>query len=108
MDDPICYELREDNARAHAAKTVRDFCSAQHMQHLPWPTYSLDMSAIEHVSDLVGQRIARDPHPVASKDELLLRIKAIWNSLPQIDILNLFDSMPYHIASLIVAHGGYT
>ncbi|GFV97798.1 transposable element Tc1 transposase, partial [Trichonephila clavipes] len=48
-DDPICYELRKDNAGPHVGKTVRDFCSAQHMQFLPWPTYSLDMSPVEHV-----------------------------------------------------------
>ncbi|GFW23922.1 transposable element Tcb2 transposase [Trichonephila clavipes] len=68
------YELRQDNARPHVAKAVRDFCSAQHMQLLPWPVYSPDMSLIEHVWDLVGWRLARDPRPEASKDELLLHI----------------------------------
>ncbi|GFW12862.1 transposable element Tcb2 transposase [Trichonephila clavipes] len=54
--------------------------------------------------DLVGRRLARDPRPAASKDELSLRIQALWNSLPQEDIQNLLDSMPSHIA----ARGGYT
>ncbi|GFV07359.1 hypothetical protein TNCV_1765201 [Trichonephila clavipes] len=79
MDDPICYELRVisiatgtsmkwyssksflspsrlhwsylsvDNARPYVTKTVRDFCSAQRMQCLPWPAYLPDMSPIEHV-----------------------------------------------------------
>ncbi|GFX68808.1 hypothetical protein TNCV_4070521 [Trichonephila clavipes] len=52
------------------------------------------MLSIEHVWDLVGRRLARDLRPAASKDELLLRIEAIWNSLRQADIQNLFDSMP--------------
>ncbi|GFW49389.1 transposable element Tcb2 transposase [Trichonephila clavipes] len=88
--------------------TVRDFCSAQHMQLLPWPADSPDMSPIEHVWDLVGRRLARDPRPEASKDELLLRIQSIWNSLPQADIQNLFDSMSRLIVALIAARGGYT
>ncbi|GFU93004.1 transposable element Tc1 transposase [Trichonephila clavipes] len=54
--------FQQDNTRPHVAKTVRDFCSAQHMQLLPWPAYSPNMSPIEHVWDLVGQRLARDPH----------------------------------------------
>ncbi|GFU19727.1 transposable element Tc1 transposase [Trichonephila clavipes] len=29
--------FQQDNIRSHVAKTVRDFCSAQHMQLLPWP-----------------------------------------------------------------------
>ncbi|GFV59170.1 transposable element Tc1 transposase [Trichonephila clavipes] len=41
--------FQQDNARPHVAKTVRDFCSAQHMQLLPWSTYSPDMLPIEHV-----------------------------------------------------------
>ncbi|GFU59347.1 hypothetical protein TNCV_4198661 [Trichonephila clavipes] len=46
-----------------------------------------------HVGDLVGRRLARDPRPAASKDEFLLRIQAIWHSFTQVDIQNLFDSI---------------
>ncbi|GFW00635.1 transposable element Tcb2 transposase [Trichonephila clavipes] len=73
---------------------VQNYVVPQHIQLLPWPTYSPDMSPIEHVLDLVGWRLARDPRPAASKDELLLRIQAISNSLLQADIQDLFDSMP--------------
>ncbi|GFU13726.1 transposable element Tc1 transposase [Trichonephila clavipes] len=69
--------FQQNNTRPHVAKTVRDFCSAQHMQLLPWPAYSPIMSPIEHMRDLVGWRLTRDPRPAASKDELLLRIQAI-------------------------------
>ncbi|GFT58439.1 hypothetical protein TNCV_2119341 [Trichonephila clavipes] len=61
------------------------------------------MSSIEHVWDLVGQCLARDPRPAASKDEILLCIREIWNSLPQAYVQNLFDSMPRCIAALIAA-----
>ncbi|GFV83957.1 hypothetical protein TNCV_1479591 [Trichonephila clavipes] len=97
-----------DNARPHVAKTVRNFCAAQHMQLLPWPAYSPHMSPFKHVWYLVGRRLSRDPRPAASKDELLLRIQTIWNSIPQADIQNLFDSMPRRIAALIAMLGGYT
>ncbi|GFS65273.1 uncharacterized protein TNCV_2451151 [Trichonephila clavipes] len=56
---------------------------------------------VEHVWNLVGRRFTRDLHPAASKDELLLRIQAIWNSLPQADIQNLFNSMPRRIQHLL-------
>ncbi|GFX03834.1 hypothetical protein TNCV_2114061 [Trichonephila clavipes] len=93
---------------AHMTMTVQDFCSAKDIQLYPWPASSPDMSPIEHVWDLVGRRRDRDPRPAASKDELLLRIHAKWNSLPQRDIQNLFDSMPRHIAEFIPTRGGYT
>ncbi|GFT07007.1 transposable element Tc1 transposase [Trichonephila clavipes] len=100
--------FQQDNALPHNEKTVRDFCSSQHMQLLPWSAYSPNMLPIEHVWDLVSRRLARDSRPAASKDEILLRIQAIWNSLPQADIQNLFDSLPCRIAALIAARGSYT
>ncbi|GFX25344.1 transposable element Tcb1 transposase [Trichonephila clavipes] len=78
------------------------------MQLLPWPIYSPDASSIENVLNLVGRRLTRDPRPSASKDELLRRMHAIWNYLPQSVIQNLFDPMPRRIATLIEARGGYT
>ena len=51
------------------------------------------MWPIEHVWDFVGRRLARDPRPDASADELWVRIQIIWNALPQADIQNLFHSM---------------
>ncbi|GFX27508.1 hypothetical protein TNCV_4995631 [Trichonephila clavipes] len=36
------------------------------------------MLPIEHVWDLIGRRLARDPRPVASKDEPLWHIQAIF------------------------------
>ncbi|GFW27061.1 transposable element Tcb2 transposase [Trichonephila clavipes] len=66
------------NSLMHAHMLQRPFETAQHMQLLSWPSYSPDMAPIQHVLDLVG----RDPRPTASKDEILLRIQTIWNSLP--------------------------
>ena len=79
--------FQQHNACPHVAKTDRDFCSAQYMQLLSSPDYSLYMSPIEHVWDLVGRRYARVPHPAAPNDKLWL-ILAIWKSLPQADIQN--------------------
>ncbi|GFX00881.1 hypothetical protein TNCV_4578471 [Trichonephila clavipes] len=74
---PICYELRQDNAHPHVAKTVRDFCSSQHMQLFTWAAYSQDKSSIEHVWDLVDPRSCCDPLHASSKYELLLRVQAV-------------------------------
>ncbi|GFW90253.1 transposable element Tcb1 transposase [Trichonephila clavipes] len=66
------------------------------------------MSPIDHVWDLVGWRLACDPRPAASKDELLLRIQAIRDSISKADIQNLLDFMPRQVGALISARGGYT
>ncbi|GFY22068.1 transposable element Tcb2 transposase [Trichonephila clavipes] len=84
--------FQQDNARPHVAKTVKYYLDSQQVQLLPSPAYSPDMSPIEHEWDIVGRRIARDLRTVASTDELWLRIQTIWNTLPQTDIKNLFNS----------------
>ncbi|GFT37231.1 transposable element Tcb1 transposase [Trichonephila clavipes] len=66
------------------------------------------MSPIGLLWELVIRRLACDPHPAASKDKLLLLIHAMWNSLPQANIQNLFNSMPRRITALIAARNGYT
>ncbi|GFV38282.1 hypothetical protein TNCV_1723631 [Trichonephila clavipes] len=86
----------------------KDCSRPVHMQPLPWSAYFPDMSPIDHFWDLVGRRLARDLRPAVSKDELLLRIQAMWNFLPQADIQNLFYSMPSRIAELIAVRGDYT
>ncbi|GFV65683.1 transposable element Tc1 transposase [Trichonephila clavipes] len=100
--------FQQDNARPHVAKTVKSYLDSQQVQLLPWPAYSPDMSPIEHEWDIVGRRIARDLRPVASTDELWLRIQTIWNTLPQTDIKNVFNSMPRRVAALIAERGGHT
>ncbi|KFM59053.1 Transposable element Tc1 transposase, partial [Stegodyphus mimosarum] len=62
--------FQQDNARPHTARIVKSFFAAQQVQLLPWPACSPDMSPIEHVWDVIGRRLARDPRPVASADEL--------------------------------------
>ncbi|GFY07927.1 transposable element Tc1 transposase [Trichonephila clavipes] len=95
--------FEQDNARPRVAKTVRDFCSAQHVQLLPWSAYSPD----KHVGDLVGRRLARDTYPAASKNEIWCVYKQYGILLHKADIPNLFDSMPRRIAALIAARGSF-
>ena len=65
------------------------------------------MSPIEHAWDLVGRSLARDVRPAPSKHKLWLSIRAIWNSLPEADILNQFDYISCRIAAFIAARDGY-
>ncbi|KFM72889.1 Transposable element Tcb1 transposase, partial [Stegodyphus mimosarum] len=70
--------FQQDNARPHTARIVKSFFAAQQVQLLPWPACSPDMSPIEHVWDVIGRRLARDPRPVASADELWLDGYCVW------------------------------
>ncbi|GFV47308.1 uncharacterized protein TNCV_4829641 [Trichonephila clavipes] len=115
MGDRICYELRVisiatgTSMKCYSSKTFPSLkasleLSFSRIMHAHMLQRLLEISVqpntcnfflgllirrTEHVWDVVGRRLARDPRPAASKDELLLRVQAIWNSLPQTDIQNL-------------------
>ncbi|GFV87081.1 uncharacterized protein TNCV_5112991 [Trichonephila clavipes] len=108
MEDAICYELRVipiTTGTSVKGCSLKSFLSFKVSLDLSFrtPTCCKDYSRL-----LFSQRLARDPRPAASKDEPLMRTQATWNSLPQTDIQNLFDSLPRRIAALIEACGGYT
>ena len=43
--------IQHDNARPHVTRICTQFLEAENVPVLPWPTYSPDMSSIEHVWD---------------------------------------------------------
>ena len=56
--------LQDDNARPHRARIVQHFLQQNNVDHLDWPARSHDLSPIEHVWDILGQRVRqRIPRP---------------------------------------------
>ena len=59
QNDPRIRLFQQDNARAHTARVSMTFLQNNNVNVLPWPALSPDMSPIEHVWDLLGQRLRR-------------------------------------------------
>jgi hypothetical protein len=75
---------------------------------LPWPPRSPDLSPIEHVWDMIGQRLknlARRPQTI---QQLRHEIQVTWDALPQGEIDNLIRSMPRRVAECVNLQGGPT
>ncbi len=49
--------LQHDNAQPHVVRICTQFLEAENIPVLVWPSYSLDMSPIEHVWDPLDRRI---------------------------------------------------
>ncbi|UYV68320.1 hypothetical protein LAZ67_5003859 [Cordylochernes scorpioides] len=98
---------QQDNAQPHTARISQQALQDVHVQMLPWPPYSPDLSPIEHVWDIIGRRLHALPQP-RSEDELWQMVKREWRAIPQDAIRTLIDSLPRRVAACIAVRGGPT
>ncbi|UYV70087.1 Transposase [Cordylochernes scorpioides] len=96
---------QQDNARPHTARISQQ--ALKDVQMLPWPTYSPDLSPIEHVWDIIGRRLHALPQP-RSEDELWQMVEREWRAISQDVIRTLIDSLPRRVAACIAVRGGPT
>jgi hypothetical protein len=99
---------QQDNARPHIARVSLEYLEHANVNLLPWPPRSPDLSPIEHVWDMIGQRLknlARRPQTI---QQFRHEIQVIWDALPQEEIDNLIRSMPRHVAECVNLQGGPT
>ena len=105
---PAIQTFQQDNARPHTARVMAGFLERNHVDVLPWPAYSPDLSPIEHLWDQLGRRIARrDPRP-GNRDQLVAALQEEWANIPQDNIRRLVRSMRRRCTACINARGGHT
>jgi len=103
---PVNWKLQDDNATPHRAHIVRDFKNASGIRSLTWPSKSPDLNPIEHIWDVMGREIQKEPEP--NLQQLAQRLVVLWNLIPQVTITNLVRSMNRRIAAVITARGSHT
>jgi hypothetical protein len=100
--------FQQDNARSHIANVSIDFLDDSQVDLLPWPPRSPDLSPIEHVWDLMGQRLTNLHNPPLTLAALRHEIQVAWDSVPQDEINHLIRSMPRRVRECIGSRGGPT
>ena len=100
--------LQDDNARPHRARIVQQFLQHNNVDHLDWPARSPDLSPIEHVWYILGQRVRqRVPRP-RTLQALGAALQEEWRRIPQLQIARLIRSMRRRCVACIDATGGHT
>jgi len=88
----------EDGAPAHKAKEQRDAYKKAEAVKLPWPGNSPDLNPIEHVWDLLKDRIdSRKPHRPTTITELKRAWQEEWERLMVAEINGFIAKMPKRV-----------
>jgi hypothetical protein len=99
--------LQHDNATSHTARSVRDFLQDRNVSVLPWPK-SLDLNPIEHLWDLLDQRVRARAIPPRNVRELAGALVEEWGNISQQELANLVQSMRRRCTAVLNAAGGHT
>ena len=100
--------FQQDNARPHVARICMDFLATNHVNVLPWPAYSPDLSPIEHIWDILDRKVrARDPPP-STIPGLRQALADEWDNIPLATVNRLINSMHRRIRAAIATRGGHT
>ncbi|GFU94663.1 transposable element Tcb1 transposase [Trichonephila clavipes] len=86
----------DGNAHPHRANNVDEYLQSEDTTRMDYPAYSLDLNPIEHVWDMLGQRIVAHQPPSTCLPELRSALLDEWCNIPQDQIDNLILSMPRH------------
>ncbi|GFS55601.1 transposable element Tcb2 transposase [Trichonephila clavipes] len=94
--------VQQDNSRPHTARVAEVFL--RHVQTLPRPARSSDLSPAEHVWD----QLKRQMPSCHSVYDLELVVQDLWSHLPQDNIRCLINSTPDRLAACFAAGGDPT
>ncbi|GFW87757.1 transposable element Tcb2 transposase [Trichonephila clavipes] len=102
------FLFMDDNFLPHLANFVDECLQSEDITYMDWPEYSPDLNPIEHVWDMLGQRISVLKPPPTCLPELRRILLDEWCNSPQDQIDNLMLSTPRRCKACIASSGRHT
>jgi hypothetical protein len=100
------WMFQQDNAPCHKARTVIGWLEENEVDLLTWPAQSPDLNPIEHLWEILFQKISgKRPGSAVQLYEML---EAEWKSISVDVCADLVSSMPRRVEAVLKARGGYT
>ena len=113
--NPVCIphlqnngrmRLMHDGAPSHTARFTRALLKVNRINVLPWPSLSPDLNPIEHIWDVIGQRVrSRVPLNVRDLERFVVEE---WNGVVQPTLNNYIEYMRSRCQAEVNANGGHT
>ncbi|GFX28817.1 transposable element Tcb2 transposase [Trichonephila clavipes] len=102
------FLFMDDNTRPPRANIVDECLQSEDITRMDGPAYSPDLNPIEHVWDMLGQRIAARQPPPICLPELRRASLDEWCNIPQDQIDNLILNILRRCKTCIASSGRHT
>lgn len=100
------FRFQQDNAKPHTAKITQAWFRTNHINPLPWPARSPDLSPIENLWRYLKRKLnKRRPRTVDSLRQYLFEE---WERIPVEKVKSLVESMPKRLNEVIKKKGDAT
>ena len=101
------YVLQQDGATCHTSSSTSRFLQDKGVRLLvPWPPQSPDLNIIEHIWEILKQKI--DEREPKSCSDLWNMAQEEFAAISNPQIMKLFDSLPRRMRAVLLAKGGNT
>lgn len=104
-DEKDGWELQQDKATCHTAKSTQSFLEAKGIAVLEgWPTKGDDINVMENLWAILDEKL--EQKKFTSRQGMKKAVTAIWNDIDE-DLLNkLIASVPNRLRKIVKAQGG--
>ena len=77
----------DDNAAIHRARVVPEWFDEHknYLNHMPWPAQSLDLNQIEHLWEILNQRLRQRFPPPSTKHHIMKFLLEEWCRIPPVE-----------------------
>lgn len=102
------WTFQQDGATIHTAKAVKKWFKDNNINVLDWPSKSPDMNIVENVWASLTKKVYEGGRQFETVHELQETLELEWEKFCQVEIQNLYNSMPKRIFELIKSKGDKT
>ncbi|GFW68124.1 HTH_Tnp_Tc3_1 domain-containing protein [Trichonephila clavipes] len=101
-------EFQQENATSHTSTIDIEWLQEHfsEFRHFRWPPESPDINIIEYIWDTLQHAVRKRSPPPLTPNDLWTVLQYSWCQLPPAKLQTLIESMPRHVAALLLAPGG--
>ena len=102
-DDAVTFQ--QDNAPCNVSRVVWEYLDEDDIFTMEWPAQSTDLNIIENIWLSIKRKLHSKTSEIKSEEDLIERFRHAWNEITQLELDNLYASLPSRSKDVIFMKG---